>query len=487
MRLRRFFVLCIFLAYFLLPAAANADWTYPNSLDDSISPNGSDADYPLAAISDNGDAIVIWYQDDSGGDMRLFLSQRVSGTWTNPSDIDDYVSFDASDLNSYDLAMDDNGNAVIIWEQDGRIFKAEYRNGSWTWPSDYNDYINPLGTDVESFSLAMDSHGNVIIAWEQLDGGDDSRVYKSEKRAGTWTHPSDIDDYISPAAAPAGMPSAAMSDNGNAIIAWIGVDSSDNTQTYKAEYLNGSWSYPIGIDDYISLPGVDAEHPKAAMDPQGNAIIAWIQEWDSAMLVYTSHYSEETNTWTHPTSSADAISDDDCVAVSLALAMNSDGEATVTWQDFLTIYASTYQNSTWATPQALSSLYSIATLGNVDMDGDGNAVVTWYILASTLRTQKAEFRDNSWSIPASEDDYFSFDATDAWLPFVALADSGEGLLLWGQEDLSAYAQIYKGELGTPAVPGAGPRALLLLLAGLGLAGVLLKRGPVIRLPARDNR
>ena len=81
--------------------------------------------------------------------------------------------------------MDNNGNAIIAWYQiDGtnyQIFKSEYRSGSWTHPSNLSDYISPDGTDAYGPTVAMDNNGNAIIVWYQMDGAN-YQIFKSEYR-----------------------------------------------------------------------------------------------------------------------------------------------------------------------------------------------------------------------------------------------------------------------------------------------------------------
>ncbi|MCD6497139.1 MAG: hypothetical protein J7M25_02410 [Deltaproteobacteria bacterium] len=136
--------------------------------------------------------------------------------------------------------MDDNGNAIIVWQQsDGsslQIFKAEYRNGQWTIPADLTDNIGPDGQDAVGPEVAMDDNGNAIIVWEQSDGSN-IQIFKSEYRGGQWTLPADLTDNISPDGQDAVGPEVAMDDNGNAIIVWFQQpDGGGSYQVFKSEY-----------------------------------------------------------------------------------------------------------------------------------------------------------------------------------------------------------------------------------------------------------
>ncbi|UCB46206.1 MAG: hypothetical protein JSV25_01925 [Spirochaetota bacterium] len=110
-----------------------------------------------------------------------------------------------------------------------------YTNGgTWTHPSDVTDNISPDGQDASDMQVAMDDNGNAIIVWDQSDGIND-QIFKSEYHSGQWTHPSGLTDNISPDVQFANAPQVAMDDNGNAIIVWEQYDES-NYQIFKSEY-----------------------------------------------------------------------------------------------------------------------------------------------------------------------------------------------------------------------------------------------------------
>ena len=101
-------------------------------------------------MDNNGNAIIVWYQSD-GSDYQVFKSEYRDGSWTNPANLNDNISPDLGDATHPKVAMDDNGNAIIVWYQnDGsnsQIYKSEYRDGSWTNPANLSDNISPDGQD----------------------------------------------------------------------------------------------------------------------------------------------------------------------------------------------------------------------------------------------------------------------------------------------------------------------------------------------------
>jgi len=305
-------------------------WTHPSSLTDHINLNGQSASYAQVAMDDNGNAIIVWGQSD-GSNNQIFKSEYRSGAWTHPSDLTDNISPDGQHAGSSQVAMDNNGNAIIVWYQydgaNGQIFKSEYRAGAWTHPSGITDNISPDGQNATDPQVAKDNNGNAIIVWHQYDGAN-GQIFKSEYRSGAWTHPSGLTDNISPDGANAYFPQEAMDDNGNAIIIWVQSDGS-NDQVFKSEYRSGVWTHPAGLTDNISPDGQQTNSPQVAMGDNGNAIIVWYQSDGSNDQVFKSEYGARA--WTHPSSLSDNISPDGQQANSPQVAMDNHGSEIIAW------------------------------------------------------------------------------------------------------------------------------------------------------------
>ena len=264
-----------------------AYWKHPSGLSDNISPDGLDEYGCQVAMDNSGNALIVWYQDDGSRD-QIFKSEYRDGEWIHPEGPDNNISSD-EDADAYypQVAMDASGNAVIVWVQsDGirqQIYKSEYRDGEWTHLANPGDHISLSEQNANEPQVAMNHNGNAIIVWEQ------GPTFKSEYRDGEWTHPADLDDHISPDGQDAEEPHAAMDNNGNAVIVWDQDDGS-NWRIFKSEYRNGAWTHPADLDEYISPDGYDAYPSRVAMDNSGNALIVWEQYDGSNWQVFKSEY-----------------------------------------------------------------------------------------------------------------------------------------------------------------------------------------------------
>ncbi len=362
----------------------DGEWTHPASLSDSISPDGQHAYDPQVAMDSSGNTVIVWHQYD-GGITRIFKSEYRDGEWTHPTGPDDNISPDGWHALLPQVAMNDSGSAVIVWRQyDGsndQIFKSEYRGGEWTHPANLSDNISPDGGDAELPRVAMDDLGNAVIVWEQSDGSLD-RIFKSEYRDGTWTDPEGLDDYISLDAGGAELPQVAMDSSGNAVIAWLQSDGS-RTQIFKSEYRGGEWTHPANPSDNISPDGQYTFDPLVAMDDLGNAVIAWRQSDGSRDQIFNSEYRG--GEWTHPANLSDNISPDGWSAEFPQMAMDDSGNTVIVWDQpdgsKWQIFKSEYRGGEWTNPADPSDNISPdgqhALLPQVAMNDSGNAVVVW--------------------------------------------------------------------------------------------------------------
>jgi len=433
----------------------NKGWTHPFDLTDNISPDAEDASVPKVAMDRNGNAIITWLESDGSND-QIFMSEYRSGSWTHPLDLADNISPDGQDASDPEVAMDDNGNAIIAWYQsDGsneQIFMSEYRSGSWSHPLDLADNISPNGQHAYNPQVAMDNNGNAIITWEQSDGSN-VQIFKSEYRSGGWTHPANLADNISPNGQNARYPEVAMDNNGNAIIAWYQSDGS-NKQIFMSEYRSGTWSHPADLTDKISPDGQDAYDPQVAMDDNGNAIIAWYQSDGTKMQIFMSEY--RSGGWAYPADLADNISPDGEHVSDPQVAMDDNGNAIITWAQSdgsnWQIFKSEYRSGGWSHPASLADNISpdgqdayIVCSPQVAMDDNGNAIITWEQWnGSNWQIFKSEYRNGTWTHPAGLADNISPDGQIAYYPSVAMGNNGNAIITWAQSD-GINEQIFMSE------------------------------------------
>ena len=434
-------------------------WHNPASLTDNISLDGQDALFPQVAMDNNGNIIIAWLQFD-GANYQIYKSEHRNGVWSYPTSLSDSISPHGQDASVPRVAMDNNGNAIIVWTQsDGtniQIFKSEYRNAVWIHPASISDNISPDGQDADSPQAAMDNSGNAIIVWHQYDGTD-LKIFKSEYRGGIWTHPTGLTDSISPEGSADGNAAVyaqvAMDNNGNAIIVWQQAESGSPYKIFKSEYRGGVWTHPSSAADSIgpNPAGGGAGYPQVVMDKNGNAIIVWYQHDGTNMQIFKSEYRGAV--WTHPINLADNISPDGSLAFDPQVAMDNNGNAIIVWVQSdganYQIFKSEYHSNVWTQPINLADNISPdgqdAYSARVAMDNNGNVIIIWYQYDGVnYKNFKSEYRSGAWTHPANLSDSISFTGYNTSSSQIAINNQGNAIVVWSLHDGTSF-KIFKSE------------------------------------------
>ena len=261
-------------------------WDHPGTLAEFISVPNYDAMYPQAAMNRNGEVLVTWQQKDQDNKNQIFVAHYTKNpadvwSWDTPVLPQDNISPDGYNAEVPMVSMNDDGDAIIIWKSDDKLYKSEYINDVWNNPVDMDSYLNPPGVDIETgfyyYDVAMDNSGNAIIIWIQRNQTTHVfDLFKSEKRGGIWSHPATENSFL---AACVESPAVAMDNNGNALVAWTGYKEVSGTRyryVFMQEYRNGSWGEITTISPPSSATS-SIRFIDIAMSDNGNAIITWGQ------------------------------------------------------------------------------------------------------------------------------------------------------------------------------------------------------------------
>ena len=410
-------------------------WRHPASINDYIMTTaGINSMDPKVAMDNNGNAIIVWWMFfDSYG--SLAKSEYRGGAWNDPepdpfSPPGSYASI------SQEVAMDDNGNAIITWLQDDaipnkRVFKSDYRGGVWTHPTGASDCLSTAGTDAGIPQVAMDNYGNSIIIWSEA-----GQLFKSEYRGGAWSTPASFETNTY-------AHHIAMDHAGNSIIVWS--NSEPPFKLFKSEYRGGAWTHP-GVSDYFNPSGY-AFDSNVAMDNKGNAVIVWVQlnDGDTNRYIYKKEYRN--GLWLPSTAISSASSDIGQPQV----AMDDNDNAIIVWQQtdgsHRQIFKAEYRGGLWSLPTTISTAGTDFSIPQVAMDNSGNAVIVWQTEAIGYDTKvfKSEYRGNAWSTTPKVISPAGTTGTTARGPQVAMDHSGNSIITWFQDDDVVKVQAYKSE------------------------------------------
>ena len=380
-------------------------WLKPVSLAEALSPTGGDAKEPRLAMAANGDAVIVWEQSVNK-DSYIFMAERRAGKWQLPISLDSYISPGGKFAWEPEVAMDYHGNTIIVWNQEYAnsvhvVYKSEYRNGAWLHPSSIEDYINVYGGDGLRPRVAMNNQGEALITWEQDPGGR-SQIFKSEYRNGAWVHPADINDHISPKSKRGSAHNAipAMDGTGRAIIVWQQAEGS-SSRIYKSEYSRGVWQHPKSLSDSISpATQTNASLNSIAMDAKGNGIIIWSLQQKRNQALYMSELRE--GNWKHPGVEDFFVGSKrefEFRAFGNA-ALSDSGKAVIVWQQrgddgISQAFLAEYDNGRWYFPgKAFNLQGQSAANATIGASKSGNFIICWLQKNSSgnIQVYKSEFR-----------------------------------------------------------------------------------------------
>lgn len=390
-----------------------------------------DANVPQVAYLPNGDALTVWYQQDASTKRRLLTSRYYAGdgTWSTPVRIDtvDYT------VNGLDLAVDPNGNALVVWTQAnatsnydlwGRIF---YASGA-TWGT--AGLLESGSYDASFPQAAFDVNGNGMVVWMQRVASNRSDIWAKRYAAGSGWEVEGLIETGDPGNAV--YPNVAFDGSGNAVVAW---HQSDGTRlnVWSNRYVSGSgWGTAALIE--TDNTGA-AEYPVVAADASGNAIVAWEQYNGSGFNIVSNRFNGVA--WGTPVTVETATES----ARWPAIAMDAAGNAMVIWRQIgignaASVWANRYDQAgaAWETAVRIGTGgYDTGVMNReIVFDAAGNATAIWSqnvgFPTNTDELYANRYQGGAW-IGAKNVELGGGNAT---VPALAVDSLGNTMAVWAQ-------------------------------------------------------
>lgn len=384
----------------------------------------ADSMFPDLAMNEDGDAVAAWRQsNDSGANIWANMYNRTVG-WGNAELI---VSYDVGSATEPYVAIDNQGNAIVIWSQwTGSHFYAWtslFANGAgWSPPHNMNE--SSLGSAVAG-TVAFDDFGNALAIWLEF-----SDLYSSRYVPGVgWGNPQLVESQLQWNGQRA---SVGFDRYGNAVAVWA-CNTSERYDIWSNRYTVGlGWGAAelletndsgdafdpvVGVDDdgnalavwrqsdlpYTVTPNVnhiwsnryvagigwgtpelrennsvyDAYGQTVAMFGSGDAIVAWYEYNDSWLNVWTSRFSKARG-WGPP---EPLDGSDNSFSHHPRLAVNKEGRALIVWQEWAGFRSSRCTVETaWTNPETVLPNMTAGPQGHaVGIDGYGNGLAVWFM------------------------------------------------------------------------------------------------------------
>jgi hypothetical protein len=216
------------------------------------------------AMAVNGMAVVTYGQNDEVADGASLWASRYTPTkgWAPPQRF-------AARGDGGDTAIDDAGNAMVVWrDYTARTIFASRNTGSG-WSTAVPLAVTAFGPGAPI--LAMNAAGDAVAAWNTMEG----ILYAAHFSAASETWGEAV--QISPAATSPEHGSVALDSAGNALLIWEDLESLVHVFASSLPAGATAWSSEVRLDTAASITG-DADHQmSAACVPTGTCFGAWTQ------------------------------------------------------------------------------------------------------------------------------------------------------------------------------------------------------------------
>ncbi|VAW50481.1 hypothetical protein MNBD_GAMMA05-884 [hydrothermal vent metagenome] len=414
---------------------------------------------PAIATNEAGNSVITWSsrnQASANGGYDIYAQRYdTNGAKTGNEFLVNIVG--SGDKNTPDVAMDANGNFVIVWRsnlQDGDgfgIYGQRYNTSGVKINSEFLVNTN-IVDNQESPKVAMDADGDFVVTWQSFSAGIDYDIHAQRYSAdgnvisGEITINTEINDEQS-------NPSIAMNTAGDFVVSWQGVNQAlGGFDIYKQQYQANGLS--VGGEVRVNTTTNNNQlNPSIAMDASGAFVIAWdslgqeplpaTSGGSTQLGVYAQRFDAAGNTvgtdFLVNTETTDSQSNP-------SIAMNADGDFVVSWQS---------ENQT----AAVNGVYDVYAQR---FSNDGNSAGSEFLV-------NTEIEDNQSA------------------PVVAINGNGEFLIAWQSNNqvlggvIDIYAQRYEGKV-TSTLPtttnesnGGGGGALSWLMGTLLLPFIFGRR------------
>ena len=348
-------------------------WQEPAAIDNGVNTYL----YPQIATNRNGNSVVIYEQFD-GINYSAFATMFNKQTgWSVPQVIE---TGDLGNVFNPQVSVDDNGNAVAVWEQyNGTSYNVwanvyDAQSSSWGIAEQIETSLTG-GTEYFMPQVAMSQSDSAVVTWQKHDGLTIS-IWASRFVKGTgWSQAVKLesDDLNS-----AYLPQVAVNSAGHAAVVWEQRDATTGIfNTWNASYdLTTGWSAAMSISNSSNSNAYDAQ---IALNDNGKAVAVW-EQFDGIRYNVWSNIAQN-GVW----ATAQRVEYNTTGAGEYfypQIAMDKQGTATAVWQQFdgrhVSVWSNRLVDGLWETATRIE-VNDITEITNprVDMDEEGNAVAVW--------------------------------------------------------------------------------------------------------------
>jgi len=320
------------------------------------------------------------------------------------------------------------------------------------------------GARSELPCLTSDATGNIFVGWQQT-GPTMGKVGLLRFRADGWQTVGAVG--TNPAAlntATYGDRALALAAYGDTqvVAAWSAATTYGTSEIYVRRFDGERW---LELDGSGSNGGISNTHgtnyaPRVVVDQDGNPIVAWTTLWGSSLAVWVQAYDGVA--W-HELGAGSAtglgVSQTTGAGYGLSLAIDADERAVVAWDDATSgnseIYVRRFDGSAWvelagsASEGGVSNNHAESAAPALAIGSDGEPAVAWQDdSGSYTQIYAKRYNGSAWvelGAGAAADDGISQCAGYARSPSLAARPDGQWLVAWA-DNTPAGAEIFVKQL-----------------------------------------
>lgn len=283
------------------------------------------------------------------------------------------------------MAVDPNGKVMAVWVQSDGVAQSIYAKQGDLFDGLPGVLLETSNSPTDSPRIAADANGNFIAVWRQAHStgwGDRYGLYASRYDGHSWSAPVLVyADFARDDVTANPDFQLAMDPNGNAVVAWSVYDWSWNHTSVRAiRYVVGTgWTGHVNLStDSVQ----QAFSPNVVVDAAGNAIVVWSQNVGTSQSVagvLAANLTAGTG-WGAATLIGTSYGNWD--GVSPQAAFDVSGNALVVWTDYPKpgIRSNRYVPGTGWTGEASAADPGTTTNDEgvrLAFDKNGNAIAVW--------------------------------------------------------------------------------------------------------------
>lgn len=357
-----------------------------------------------AAMDGNGNIVAL------GEAVESLVSTNLpfEGNWTIPASLNGKYGH---------IEMNSKGQAVATWQL--TVPSTAINASTFIFGQSWSNPVTLIGdAGIGDHDVGIDENGNAVTVWA-LAGGFLSEVQTSSLPfGGTWSSPKDLGELS--IYARHDDPKVAVDPLGNAVAAWSFNPADVLTTTCP---FGKSWTNPTWLNGTIPQSGISYGGIKLAVGGNGDAILVFYDDTYPTSYVIQAAILPFGGQWS-PYSVLSTWPSNDEILGPFDLAIDAQGNSVVVWSETLNVKASVRPyNGQWTVPATLSQVPAKAV--SVGVDANGNAVVGWTSIISTVQLSIGSLSQGSWTSP------IDIGTSQSYALKVKVNAKGDVAALWG--------------------------------------------------------